>query len=102
MRLQRNRFTLEQARDAGYVIVSRAHRTAARIDREDWKSFMARKHGAGGKQWVECLGDRSAADHYRRVYSRDQIPVPDSWIKELGNSGNGPECFMPLPEALAA
>lgn len=95
MRTQPNRFTLEQAKAAGYCITSRASRTASRLDRADWKVKLASTH-VDGHAWVECLGDASAADYYRRCVSRDQITVPHHWIKELGNSGSGPTRFQPL------
>jgi hypothetical protein len=94
--MNRNCYTLEQAKAAGYCITSRAYRTASRLDRADWKQKLASTH-VDGMAWVECLGDQSAADHYRRCLTRDQITVPSSWIKELGNSGSGPDRFLPLP-----
>lgn len=96
MNVKPNRYTLEQAKAAGYCITSRAYRTAARLDRSDWKNKLASTH-VDGHRWVECLGDVSAADQYRRCVSRDHITVPQSWIKELGNSGSGPSRFQPLP-----
>jgi hypothetical protein len=90
--------TVQEAVIEGYAITSRAYKHASRIDREDWRQYMAKKHApwdpeGEGRAWVECLGDRSAADHYRRCYSKDQIVVPDDWVKILRNSGEGPQEF---------
>lgn len=86
--------TLDQALKAGYCIVSRAGRQAARLDRPDWKAHMAAQH-ANGEQWVKNLG-KAAADQYRRVYSKDWIHVPSSWIGKMSNSMEWPSEFQPL------
>jgi hypothetical protein len=69
---------------AGYRITSRKYGSVSRIDREDWKEYMAEQHAPWdieeGRRWVKGLGDRVAADHYRRVYSKDHI--------DLGRKGN--------------
>jgi hypothetical protein len=80
----------------GYCIVSRRHRIAARIDRPDWREALAKLYGdyEAGAKWVRTLGDTDAADHYRRVMSKDQIIVPPAWIKILPNSGQGPADFQ--------
>ena len=93
--------TLAQARAAGSCITSRRHRLANRLDRRDWREYMAKRHApwdpeGDGKAWVECLGDY-AADHYRRCYSKDKITVPEEWVKPLGNSRDGPTEFRYLP-----
>jgi hypothetical protein len=89
--------TLEQALSKGYAIVSRMHRIASRIDRPDWKRSMAIRHSPwsleDGMDWVRILGNRGAADQYRRVYSKDQIEVPISWVSKMPNSGDGPEVY---------
>ena len=36
--------TLAQARAAGYCITSRRHRSANRLDRQDWREYMAKQH----------------------------------------------------------
>lgn len=76
------------AEEKGYCVISRSACWAARIDRTDWKQVMADSH-VGGMDWVRALGSR-AADHYRRVYSKDKIVIPVSWLKRLVNSENGP------------
>lgn len=86
--------TPQQAKRAGYCIVSRRKPTwAARLDRKDWKEYMASTH-PGGMYWVKCLG-KDAADHYRRCHSKDVIEVPIAWIKALPNSHSGPVAFLP-------
>lgn len=92
--MRSEQMTPQYAKRSGYCIVSRRKPThAARIDRKDWKEYMASRH-PGGMEWVIILG-KDAADVYRRCYSKDVIVVPSSWIKELPNSGNGPTVFMP-------
>lgn len=72
-----------EAKKVGYRIVSRAYCMASRIDRPDWI-----EHQRGNK----------CGDLYRRVYSRDVITVPPSWIKKLGPSHEGPNVFIPKPQ----
>lgn len=71
---------------SGYRQTSSRFRLASRIDRPDWKEHMASKHAPWcaeeGMRWVELLG-ASAADHYRRVYSRDQIEVTEFDLKRM-------------------
>lgn len=80
---------VKKAEKEGYFIVSRKHRVASRIDREDWKEYMATKHAPWdyeqGLAWVNALG-KHAGDFYRRVYSTDNITVPSSWLKLMKNS----------------
>ena len=86
--------TAKQAKAAGYCITSRRAPTwATRIDRKDWREHMAAQH-PGGMEWVKCLG-KDAADHYRRMYSKDTIVVHSGWVKLLPNSGQGPAEFLP-------
>src|ERR1039458_9705438 len=64
---------------AGYRIVSRKYGMISRLDRDDWKEYMAEKHAPWdieeGRKWVRALGDLHAADHYRRVYSKDTLEI---------------------------
>jgi hypothetical protein len=69
----------DEAKKVGYRIVSRAFRMAARIDCQDWK---------------ERMRGNDCGDLYRRVYSKDVITVPVSWIKKLGPSHEGPNEFI--------
>lgn len=48
-----------------------------------------------GMEWVKALG-KDAADHYRRMYSKDTIVVPTGWIKILPNSRSGPTEYKEL------
>lgn len=102
---------------SGYRPVSRRHRSLSRIDRQDWREWMARDHTRGfrgpaernlaeGRSWVECLG-QGAADHYRRVHSRDVIRlVPQDLFDALRRLGpdygnGGHEEYLPLIESLS-
>ncbi len=60
----------------GYRRVSNSYGIVARIDRPDWKAFMAAEH-PGGMSWVESLSQQpgSAEDHYRRCYSKDTLEL---------------------------
>lgn len=80
MKLQaKSKLSIDDLIAQGYCRVSNKHLTVARIDRADWKAFMARERApwdsAGeGMDWVEALHKhRQAADHYRRCYSKDKV-----------------------------
>ena len=82
---------------AGYCITSRKWRMASRIDRPDWKEYMAEKHApwnpkGDGMKWVNLLGN-GAGDHYRRCYSKDNITVSESERTKLPKSQDGPNEF---------
>lgn len=68
--------TKQELIDKGYCVTSRRFGIVSKIDRSDWKEYMAEKHSPWsveeGLRWVECLGN-DAEDHYRRCYSQDQI-----------------------------
>jgi hypothetical protein len=57
---------------------------------------MAKEHAPWnieeGKDWVKRLGPAAAADHYRRIYSKDKITVRRYWIPFLNQ--NVPAVFM--------
>lgn len=96
--------TLSQATILGYAITSRASGHATRLDRRDWREYMAQKHAPWdpvkqGMDWVKSLDSNghSAADHYRRVHSKDIITVPVAWMSSLKNSGQGPREYRVLP-----
>lgn len=83
---------------AGYALTSNRHGMISRIDREDWREYMAKKHCAWdaegeGMAWVDSLGSRGAADHYRRVYSRDTLEV-GAYAKHFPKSAFGPTRFI--------
>lgn len=65
----------------GYRRTSRKYGLIARIDRPDWKEYMAIKHSPWsleeGLVWVRCLG-KAAPDHYRRCYSTSKMEVGQS------------------------
>jgi len=84
---------LADAVTRGYCVISRKHRTAARVDRADWREYMAQQHApwdpeGDGRAWVDGLdqGGHTAADGYRRVYSQDRITVPEEWLKSMPKS----------------
>jgi hypothetical protein len=86
--IKKAEITAQQAKSLGYCITSRRAPTwATRIDRKDWREHMA-SHHAHGMEFVKCLG-KSAADHYRRIYSKDTLVVPSGWVKILPNSHDG-------------
>lgn len=77
----------------GYRVTSNKHRMVARIDRDDWMEHMAKEHSpwdweGEGMKWINGMGLRSAADHYRRVYSKDKLTVSASIAKAIPNSGD--------------
>lgn len=83
---------------AGYCVVSRKHRRASRIDRPDWREYMAAQHApwdpeGEGMAWVEHMGSR-AGDQYRRVYSRDVLVVSAEALRLLPSSDDGLNRFM--------
>lgn len=84
----------EQAKAAGYAIISRKYYEAARLDTPEWKQRLAATH-VDGMDWVDGLGDQRAADYYRRCRSGDVISVPRSWIRILPNSHNGKSEWAP-------
>lgn len=82
---------------AGYAVTSRSYCLASRVDRKDWKEFMAKQHSpwdatGEGMDWVNCLGG-GAADHYRRMYSKDSIFIPNTWMKYMPKSGDSKTGF---------
>lgn len=85
--------TVEQADALGYCIISRKFHLASRIDRIDWKEYMAKQHSPwsleDGLAWTRHFSDVELADHYRRVVSNDTITVPWAWAKKLKKSGEG-------------
>jgi hypothetical protein len=73
---------LNEAVSQGYKIISRRHRIAARIDRPDWREVLAK--GLNSDHW---LTSDDAEMLYLRMYSKDRITVPASWIGKLRNAG---------------
>lgn len=87
--------------DAGYRRTSNAFGHVARVDREDWQEWMARKHApwdpeGEGAGWVSSgLRDGSSADFYRRIYSRDKKVLPRELARRIPSSNHDPVGFVP-------
>lgn len=85
--------------DMGYRRISNSAQMVARVDRSDWKEFMAKSHApwsiTAGLRWIESLGAQ-ASDHYRRCFSHDKLTINDSKVfKEIKGSGADPVGFIP-------
>lgn len=84
----------------GYRRTSRAHSMLARIDRPDWREYMAFQHSpwdpAGqGMDWVKACGD-DAADFYRRCYSEDTLQLFEPAISMMfPASGHSADEYVP-------
>lgn len=77
----------------GYRITSRKYGLISRIDRDDWKEFMAEQHAPWdieeGRKWIRAMGDLHAADQYRRVYSKDTLELGRKAVTlKIPNSGD--------------
>lgn len=88
----------EALRRAGYCITSHKHRHVSRIDRPDWREYLAVQHApwdpeGEGMAWVTHMGAR-AGDQYRRVHSRDSLVVSEETVRLLQSSEGGPDWFM--------
>lgn len=63
----------------GYCVTSRKFGIVSRIDRPDWKEYMAKQQRPWslkeGLEWVEALGEQDAEDFYRRCYSKDKLTI---------------------------
>jgi len=100
--LARNAKMREKARELmeqGYRRVSNKHCIISRVDRPDWKWFMADTRSphdyTAGTSWVKCLG-LGAADFYRRVYSKDTKVVTLEIAKHIESSNNSSISFVLL------
>lgn len=85
----------------GYAITSNRHRLANRVDSPNWREYMAAQHApwdpeGQGMDWVRSLDEHghSAADHYRRCHSRDEITVPEHLFKYVAKSASGPREYQ--------
>lgn len=75
---------------SGYARTSNRYKMVSRLDRPDWKEHMAASH-PDGMDWVNRLGDRNAADWYRRCLSKDNIEgISPSQFKKFPPSDSGP------------
>lgn len=96
--------TAEDLIRRGYRRVSNKYRIVSRIDRPDWREFMAKEHApwdpqGDGMGWVFLLGRQagSAEDHYRSVYSKDNIEnIPNEIFKQIPGSGYDPVGYVNL------
>jgi len=65
----------------GYRRTSNKFGVVSRIDRPDWRGYMALKHSPwsleAGMDWVKLLEKTpgQAEDHYRRCYSEDTLEI---------------------------
>jgi len=90
--------------EMGYRRTSNRHGLISRIDREDWREEMARKHSPWsfeeGMNWVKALSftPGGAEDHYRRCYSRDCITVTPEKAMKIPNSNWDPVGFVSSSE----
>ena len=66
----------------GYRRISIRHKMISRIDREDWRDYMAQKL----HRPVESMTDDIWGDHYRRCFSKDVIVVDGDMIKQIPTS----------------
>lgn len=75
----------------GYRRTSRKFGIISRVDRPDWKEFLARKGMLIGPE-----REGNGADHYRACYSKDKITLePPSLALEVPTSGHDPVGFIP-------
>ncbi len=110
MKTKKQKYDIEKMIADGYCRVSNRHRMVARIDRGDWQAVMAKDHApwdpAGqGMDWVRGMGLASAADHYRRCYSKDKVQFEsheDELFRRFANSGyaDAPSAFAGRDQSL--
>jgi len=83
----------------GYRRTNNKYGLISRIDRPDWKEFMAKSHSPwnieAGMRWVESLGE-SASDYYRIVYSHDTIEVGQRYGKLIPPSHIDPVEYIEI------
>lgn len=72
----------------GYRRVSNNNRIVSRIDRYDWKEYMASECSPHDMRWVKAMGELSAADHYRRCFSKDTMKLDQEVYKLIPGSGD--------------
>jgi hypothetical protein len=96
--------TVEELVSAGYCRTSNRFGLVSRIDRADWKEYMAKRHSPWSKEdglrWVAALGHAGAEDHYRRIYSTDTVTVGQALGKHFPASSSTVTGFKPLKEKL--
>jgi hypothetical protein len=77
----------------GYRITSRKHGIISRIDREDWLEFLLEHYpnwrGKNGGLNTSMITELQAADHYRRVFSKDTLEIGKEALRlKIPNSGD--------------
>lgn len=85
-------------RNAGYVGVSNRHLLIARIDREDWLIVMATALRRAPADFYVPGAKEPAhnwADHYRRCFSGDKMPVTADIYRLMPRAHDGPCVFLP-------
>jgi hypothetical protein len=85
--------TAEALTKQGYRRISNNHLLVSRVDCLDWKQRMANSHPRG-MAWVEVLGN-SAADHYRRCFSKDIRNVSRDVLRRIPGSGFDTTGYIP-------
>ncbi len=88
-------YNVQELISQGYRRVSNRFCLISRIDRQDWKEYMASTHApwdpeGDGMAWVNCLGNQpgSAEDWYRRCLSKDVITVSKGISSQIPSSGH--------------
>lgn len=72
----------------GYALISRKYNILSRIDRATWVEVFTKDLGHD-KKWMQSVTISELADHYRRVYSKDQISVPAAVAALMPKSADG-------------
>jgi hypothetical protein len=85
---------IERLKKRGYCRISRKFGLLSRIDCNNWRERLAAGH-VRGMDWVKLLGDKSAADYYRRCASKDHLEVGKDAGLKFPTSGDGPTEYLP-------
>jgi hypothetical protein len=84
--------------DMGYRRVSNKYCIVSRVDREDWKEYMAHRHAPWdfdeGMRLVNMIGNANAAGYYRRAISSDTLTVDNEVYKLMKSSNGDPTGFI--------
>lgn len=85
----------------GFRRVSNSGLIVSRIDRHDWREYMARQHSpwdpsGDGMKWVFVLSRQagSAEDHYRRCYSRCKLVLTKDIYDKIPSSNGDPVGYV--------
>lgn len=86
---------------SGYRATSNKYKMVSRLDRADWRDYMARKHAPWdideGYKWIGAMGSY-AIEFYHRVYSRDTIERLPSDVFALIKKAPMPTDYLELVE----